>query len=1088
MGKLQKKQNHLNKLMVASLVCGVFGAYFGSTVWGATITYDETKKNIILGNQISDAGGEGNTSVSGAYNFIHGNGRADSSNNYAGRISGDFNTIIGSQVGRDRSGNYNVSIGDYVHEVASGDYKFAMGYKAGMTSKGNYNFAFGSEAGHNVKGNNNIALMDGAGSDLQSVTTVENGVEKIEDSNYNLAIGYQAGSDLKGSFNYAFGSQAGKVVRGNDNVAFGAKAGQNVVGTTNYAFGTSAGQNVQGDGNYALGTNAGQYIQKFVKATGELGQSVGNNNIALGKFSGSNIVGNFNVGIGENAGRYVGYEASSYDVSNVDNFGEPQVNVKGTTLVDGAEHNIALGFSSGNYVAGQDNFSVGVAAGSYIEGDSNVALGKHSGQFVTGGENMTFGARAGVFVTGDDNVAIGVESGRYIQGDKNISIGSRAGISDNTNHTALANKSNTISIGNNSNSEIATGIAIGSEAKSKKVGASALGVKAKAIEENTLALGAEAEANVVNSVALGSKSSVEANKNTNTAGNTEYTTATVNSLELTFAGGKSNGIISVGTVGNERRIQNVAAGLVSATSTDAINGSQLYSVINSVTTPTISLRSAGINVNKNIASSYTAGTNIVTSKPLHGMTFDFGDGLYAEEKEGSDGKKVILVGVDKSLIKPGEPGIPGKDGVTIKSIESDGSGNTTVTFTDDQSFVIKDGAPGKNGTDGKTGPKGDTGERGPQGPDGKQGAKGDTGERGPQGPEGKDGIDGKPGLPGKDGTIVEVSRNENTGETIIKTIDPTTKNSESVIIKDGKQGLQGEPGPKGDPGETGPQGPEGKDGTDGKPGLPGTDGKDGVFDFSIIADKTVTPITVAKDSPLVEVHGDSNIQTIANGNTLTVSLNKDITVNSVTTKTIQAESYKVGDATYINEQGLNANNKVIKNVAAGEDMTDAANVGQLRELNNTVSQSIHKLQKDSNRADAMGAALAALSPLQYDPLEPTQIMAGYGYYGGENAFALGLAHYKHESLLFRAGVAMNGGNSKLMANAGVTWKFGDSKKERALVEEYRQGPISSSYVLQDKVDYLENLVEKQQEQLILQEERLKLQEAKLNELMQQFAK
>lgn len=229
---------------------------------------------------------------------------------------------------------------------------------------------------------------------------------------------------------------------------------------------------------------------------------------------------------------------------------------------------------------------------------------------------------------------------------------------------------------------------------------------------------------------------------------------------MNFAGGKSNGIISVGTVGNERRIQNVAAGLVSATSTDAINGSQLYSVINSVTTPTISLRSAGINVNKNIASSYTAGTNIITSKPLNGMTFDFGDGLYAEEKEGSDGKKVILVGVDKSLIKPGEPGepgLPGKDGVTIKSIESDGNGNTTVTFTDDQSFVIKDGAPGKNGIEGKPGPKGD------------------TGERGPQGPEGKDGPEGEPGQPGKDGTIVEVSRNENTGETTIKTIDPTTK-------------------------------------------------------------------------------------------------------------------------------------------------------------------------------------------------------------------------------------------------------------------------------------------------------------------------
>lgn len=1069
MGKLQKKQNHLNKLMVASLACGVFGTYFSSTVWGATVTYDETKKNIILGNQISDAGGAGNTFVGGKYNFIRGNGRDDNGNGtgYAGWIGGDFNTVISEQVGRDRSGKYNVSIGDYAHEVSSGDFKFAMGYKAGMTSNGNYNFAFGSEAGHNVTGNNNIALMDSAGSDLRSVKTVENGVEKTESSNYNLAIGYQAGSDLQGSFNYAFGSQAGKKVQGNDNVAFGAKAGTNVTGTSNYAFGTDAGKDVNGDGNYALGTQAGQNIKKFVNTAGATGQSVGNNNIALGKFSGSNIVGNFNVGIGENAGRYVGYEASSYDVSNVDNFGEPQVNVKGTTPVDGAEHNIALGFSSGNYVAGQDNFSVGVAAGSYIKGDSNVTLGKHSGQFVTGGENMTFGARAGVFVTGDDNVAIGVESGRYIQGDKNISIGSRAGINDNSSHTALASKSNTIAIGNDSNSEVATGIAIGSEAKSKKSGASAFGANAEAAEEDSLALGAGASAGVANSVALGSKSSIEASKTTNTAGNTEYGAATINSLELTFAGGKSNGIVSVGSVGNERRIQHVAAGLISATSTDAINGSQLYSVINTVTTPTISLRSAGVNGGKNAATSYTAGTNVVTNTAVHGMIFDFGDGLYAEEKQDSDGKKVIFVGVDETTIKAGANGAPGKDGVTIKSIESDGKGNTTVTFTDDQSFIIKDGATGPQGPKGDTGetgpqgPKGDTGGTGPQGPKGDTGETGATGPQGPKGDNGEAGATGpqgpkgETGSPGKDGSIVEVSKNEDTGDTTITTIDPNTKESQSVIVKDGQDGVNG---------------------------------KDGVFDFTITADNTVTPITIAKETPKVHVQGDSNIHTTTENGVLSINLAKDIQVNSVTAKTVQADSFKVGDATYINEAGFNANGKIIKNVAPGEADTDAVNVSQLRDLGQSVTHSVNKLQKNSDRADAMGAALAALSPLQYDPLEPTQIMAGYGYYGGENAFALGLAHYKHESLLFRAGVAMNGGNSKLMANAGVTWKFGDSKKERALVEEYRQGPISSSYVLQEKVDYLENLVAQQQEQLALQENRLKQQDEKIEALLQQFAK
>ncbi|WP_298703075.1 YadA C-terminal domain-containing protein [uncultured Veillonella sp.] len=247
----------------------------------------------------------------------------------------------------------------------------------------------------------------------------------------------------------------------------------------------------------------------------------------------------------------------------------------------------------------------------------------------------------------------------------------------------------------------------------------------------------------------------------------------------------------------------------------------------------------------------------------------------------------------------------------------------------------------------------------------------------------------------------------------------------------------------------------------------------------------MTPITVAKESPNVRINGDTNIHTTVKNNTLVVGLNNEVKVNTINAKVVQADTYKVGDDIYISEQGLNSNGKVIKNVAAGVENTDAANVGQVRELDNSMKHSIHRLEKNSNRADAMGAALAALSPLQYDPLERTQIMAGYGYYGGENAVALGLAHYKHESLLFRAGVAMNGGNSKVMANAGVTWKFGDSKKERALEETYRQGPISSTYVLQEKLSYLESLVVQQQEQLAAQENRLKVQDEKIAALIQQ---
>ncbi|MCF0156259.1 MAG: YadA-like family protein, partial [Veillonella sp.] len=138
----------------------------------------------------------------------------------------------------------------------------------------------------------------------------------------------------------------------------------------------------------------------------------------------------------------------------------------------------------------------------------------------------------------------------------------------------------------------------------------------------------------------------------------------------------------------------------------------------------------------------------------------------------------------------------------------------------------------------------------------------------------------------------------------------------------------------------------------------------------------------------------------------------------------------------------------IHDVAAGTAPTDAVNVSQLR----------GEAARLDNRIDdvgAQGAALGALKTLQYDPLEPTQIMAGYGYYGGSSALALGVAHYKNESTLIHAGASMSAnGSNKLMANAGITWKVGSRSDETAVADRYRQGPISSAYALQDEVTAL----------------------------------
>ena len=109
---------------------------------------------------------------------------------------------------------------------------------------------------------------------------------------------------------------------------------------------------------------------------------------------------------------------------------------------------------------------------------------------------------------------------------------------------------------------------------------------------------------------------------------------------------------------------------------------------------------------------------------------------------------------------------------------------------------------------------------------------------------------------------------------------------------------------------------------------------------------------------------------------------------------------------------------------------------------------------------ATSAAISGLKPLQYDPLEPTQVMAGIGNYRGETAAALGVAHYTAEDTLFHVGVSV--GSHHNMVNAGVTRKFGTSDAKKAVPERYKGGPISSMYVMQDEMTALKAKYEKVQ--------------------------
>ena len=149
----------------------------------------------------------------------------------------------------------------------------------------------------------------------------------------------------------------------------------------------------------------------------------------------------------------------------------------------------------------------------------------------------------------------------------------------------------------------------------------------------------------------------------------------------------------------------------------------------------------------------------------------------------------------------------------------------------------------------------------------------------------------------------------------------------------------------------------------------------------------------------------------------------------------------------------------ITGVGPAEKPTDAVNKQQVDQaLRGLAGLADNAARQYASKAGANAAALAALKPIQYDPLEPTQIMAGVGNYKSQTAVALGMAHYTNENTMFNIGVSLDSHDN--MVNAGVTHKFGYSPEKKAIPDRYKGGPISSIYVMQDE---MQSLLAKDQE-------------------------
>ena len=401
-----------------------------------------------------------------------------------------------------------------------------------------------------------------------------------------------------------------------------------------------------------------------------------------------------------------------------------------------------------------------------------------------------------------------------------------------------------------------------------------------------------------------------------------------------------------------------------------------------------------------------------------------------------DGK--VVIGLDKDLNGLNSIGVPGKDGVAGK---------------DGVSISGKDGA---NGVDGKVS----------IGKDGKDAVsiagKDGVGHIGLTGPKGADGSNGK---------SVDISTNDGK-QTLVNPENGTDKSQRIVYT------------------------PQDKDGNP----IKGKDGKDIVREVATMDDglkftgnNTSTENKHALNT-LVKVQGEGvteaqsnafqsaagNINVVADGkDTLTVKLNKDLKgINSIrNSENGPALNFNAGDVS-VTGGNLNMGGNKITNLGKGTNDSDAVNLKQLKDsrtivkstdgtvgvresestdgakvydLSTGASPRFDELTDEIGRVGAQGAALAALKPIQYDPLEPTQIMAGYGNYRGNSAIAMGVAHYKNESTMMHAGLAWAGGSRHMMANAGVTWKVGNRDSEAAVADRYRKGPISSAYAMQQEM-------------------------------------
>ena len=449
---------------------------------------------------------------------------------------------------------------------------------------GSNSFAAGNAS--NAAGQSSIAIGDGAKANTDTTvggngwgTAVGNGATAEWAAS---AYGYQA--KATGGASVAVGNAAAKA---QNSIAVGNEAKANDTGSIAIGYDAIASKN----NAIALGNNA----KSKAEATIAIGQNAGltsdattsNTNtraimMGVNAAKGAQNV-NDSILMGQSAGENLGVKTATGS-HNIGLGARALQNASGST-------NVALATEAGTGAEGNNNFFGQVGAGSYVKGDNNIAIGKNAqkgtdADIITANDTIVLGTES---KANKDN-AIAIGKGAQASAENAISIGTGNVVSGENSgalgYPSYISGAGTYTIGNDNGTAVKpisannAGVFGNNNALSGH-GSRIVGNSNTVSGENTFVMGNDVTATAQNNVILGHKSSESSATTTNGQSN-QVDDATVGAVTYNGFAGTASGVVSVGASGAERQIINVAPGKISADSTDAINGSQLYAVASQV--------------------------------------------------------------------------------------------------------------------------------------------------------------------------------------------------------------------------------------------------------------------------------------------------------------------------------------------------------------------------------------------------------------------------------------------------------------------------------------------------------------------------